>query len=487
MQQPNHRISAPLLCAALAFGLLGSAKGLDEGLIATTVTLPSFIREYGLDSSSLSASQAANRLSTITSMVHLGSLPGAWIAYLCSDRIGPLWTMRQFCTLWIVGVVIVITSAGSQPCLTAGRFIMGVGIGQAGIVAPTYLAEVAPARHRGMFVGIFSVSEYIGLVIGYSAGYGASIHQPKHSSRQWILPQSSQIIVAGLLLLISFGCVDSPRYMCKAQRPEQAIEALCRLRQLPLDNPAITHEIQMMQAELASEQHQQPRTFLAPWKRLFGQPANRARMAFLLAAQLLSQWSGMNAITTYAPKFFSLLGLASTRAKLLSTTFLGVIKLIAALLCAVFFIDRIGRKRSLIVGITIQLLALLYIAIYLTVPESSRSSDTGAAVVAIGCIYTAGIGYAFGWNTVQYLLNAETLPSSVRTLGTSLLMCVHYANRFALTKAVPSMMLDTALRPNGTFWFFAAMALLGALWAGVLLPETACRELEEASGSGVWS
>jgi MFS family permease len=161
-------VSSPLVCATLSFGLLGAAKGLDEGLIATTASLPSFIHEYDLQSSSVGSAEAANRLSMIVSSVHLGSLPGAWIAYLSSDRIGPLWTLRQLCLLWVIGVTIVIRSAGSSATLIAGRFVMGMGIGQASIVGPTYLAEVASARHRGLLVGMFSASEYIGIVLGVS-------------------------------------------------------------------------------------------------------------------------------------------------------------------------------------------------------------------------------------------------------------------------------------------------------------------------------
>ena len=124
---------------------------------------------------------------------------------------------------------------------------------------------------------------------------------------------------------------------------------------------------------------------------------------------------------------------------MLKTAIFGAVKLAAALICAFFFIDQIGRKRSLMAGITLQLLALLYVAIYLTVTSSlgsdAHSEDVHrAAIAAIASIYVTGIGYAFGWNSVQYLINAEMLPSSVRTLGTSILMCIHYANRFALTK-----------------------------------------------------
>lgn len=179
------RFTFRLICAALCFGLCGMSRGtsvppktrdkmlrkgigLDEGLISTTVAQKSFIDEFGLESSSLDASQQANRLSNITSMVHIGSIPGTLIAFLLCERTGMLWSMRQLCTLWLVGVIIVITASGRLGQIYAGRFIMGLGIGQAGVVAPTYLAEIAPRSARGLLVSLFGISEYIGIMVGVS-------------------------------------------------------------------------------------------------------------------------------------------------------------------------------------------------------------------------------------------------------------------------------------------------------------------------------
>lgn len=128
----------------------------------------SFIDEFHLRASYLDASQRANRLSNITSMVHIGSIPGALLAFASCERIGMLWSMRQLCLIWLVGVVIVITADGSIGQIYAGRFIMGLGIGQAGIVAPTYLAEIAPSHARGLLVCLFGMSEYVGIMIGVS-------------------------------------------------------------------------------------------------------------------------------------------------------------------------------------------------------------------------------------------------------------------------------------------------------------------------------
>lgn len=207
----------------------------------------------------------------------------------------------------------------------------------------------------------------------------------------------------------------------------------------------------------------------------------------------------------YAPKFFALLNVTGKSEKLFKTAIFGVVKLVSALISAFFFVDRFGRKRTLLGGIVLQLLALLYIAIFMTAWDAAGKPDSSnalrAAAGSVAALYVTGVGYAFGWNCIQYLINAEILPSEVRTLGTSLLMCVHYANKFALvkvsllhfaiiellltrlidTQALPSMMLDDALQPKGTFWFFFAVASIGLVWGIVWLPETSQKSLEETS------
>ncbi|CAI7606815.1 unnamed protein product [Penicillium discolor] len=461
-------------------------KGLDEGLISTTVAQNSFIDEFDMNASYLNSSQRANRLSNITSMVHIGSIPGALIAFVLCEKIGLLWSMRQLCLLWLAGVVVVITSTGNLGQLYAGRFIMGMGIGQAGVVAPTYLAEIAPAHVRGMLVSIFAMSEYVGIMIGYFSAWGASLHIPSSSAMQWIIPQSIQIIVAGFLFLSSFMCEESPRHLGKNGEWEKAKHALGNLWGLSIENPELVSEIQGIQAQLHTDYGQSlGGSWIKPLKELLMVKENQRRLLFVISAQVLAQWSGANSLTTYAPQLFSLFGIQGQSAKLFVTAVFGAVKLIASLLCGVLLIDHIGRKRSLTSGILVQQVAILYIAIFLTVRSHWSGDESGsmsrAAIAAIISMYVVGIGWAMGWNSIQYIINAEIFPLPVRSTGSSLLMTFHYANRYGISKAVPSMLLENALQPKGTFWFLSVMTFFGLLWTLLLLPETAGQRLEETN------
>lgn len=111
---------------------MGAARGIDEGLIGTTAELEPFRKKFGLADKHKSAHEKAELLSNITSMVQMGSILGALVAFVLTDRIGRLWATRQLCLLWVIGIAIFMASSatGSIGMIYVGRFIAGVGIGQ---------------------------------------------------------------------------------------------------------------------------------------------------------------------------------------------------------------------------------------------------------------------------------------------------------------------------------------------------------------------
>ncbi|KAJ5725539.1 quinate permease [Penicillium malachiteum] len=467
----SQEFTLKLLYGALCFGLSGAARGLDEGLIASTVSEESFIRKFHLDAAGLSATEKANRLSNVTSMVHMGSLPGAILGFLLCEWIGILWTMRELCLIWIVGLIVFLTSHTLDD-VYIGRFFMGLGIGQAGVIAPVYLAEISPPRIRGMM---------------YFAIWGASIHISNSSSTQWIVPQSVQAMWAVFLFILSLFCEESPRFLCKKGTPEKACEVFARLWGLHPMDPAIQTEMRNIRKQLKQEEETTGWYLISSLKELFTQRSNLRRIIFILCLQVLSQWSGPNSKLAYAPELFGLFGISGQDEKLFATAIFGLVKLISALICAVLLIDRLGRKKTLYIGITLQVLALIYDSIFLTVYSNLSSSNKHssstmqAAVGSIVFMYFIGVGWAMGWNSIQYLVTAETFPLRVRLCGASLATCIHFGNRIGTSKATPYLLLNSGLTPAGTFWFFTGVSLLGLIFAIFYLPETSGKGLEETN------
>jgi hypothetical protein len=123
--------------------------------------------------------------------------------------------------------------------------------------------------------------------------------------------------------------------------------------------------------------------------------------------------------------------------------------------------------------VTVQLVCISYIAAVLSVvPELAEGESTPetrrVGISAIVSMYLYGAGYAFGWNSLSYIITSEIFPLQARTVGTAVVMLVHYGSRYGLQKAV-------------TFWFFSGMTLTGICWVWAWLPETGNMQLEKAA------
>ncbi|KAE8354614.1 general substrate transporter [Aspergillus coremiiformis] len=485
---PKEVYNWRLWLAVLSFGLLGAARGVDEGLISGAFNSKDFQRT--IHYKSYSTVEQTNIKANVSAMVQIGSVGGALFAFLVCDRIGRLWATRQLCVLWIIGIAIFMGANGNLGAIYAGRFVAGLGVGQTVVVGPVYLAEIAPASVRGLCTCVFTGFVYLGIVLAYFTNYGCQVNLGDNTHKRWEVPTSLHIIFAGLIFILSFTQYESPRYLIKKGNYEAALKNLSRIRQLPEDHEYVVQEItairQSHDAEMEATMGAGP---LGVIKEAFLVPSNLYRLYLAGMAQLLSQWSGAGSITLYAPDLFALLGITGSNESLLITGIFGIVKLCAAIICALFLVDVIGRRRSLLLGIAFQAISMLYVAAFLTsvpdmgiVPHYKLPADKlGVSRGAIAMIYISGFGWALGWNSMQYLLTAELFPLRIRALATSLAMTLHFVNQYGNSRAVPNMLLGTAhggITPKGTFWFFTAVTIIGGLWVLVTVPETAGRSLE---------
>ncbi|KAF1830439.1 MFS quinate transporter-like protein [Decorospora gaudefroyi] len=483
---PKESLNWRLWFGVFVFGLMGAARGIDEGLIGTTAELVPFQEKFGLHDPSKSAHEQAELLSNITSMVQMGSILGSLIAFFITDRIGRLWATRQLCIIWMGGIIIFLSAAatGSVEQVYAGRFIAGIGIGQTTVVAPTYLAETAPRAIRGLCVCAFAGSVYIGIMLAYFASWGSSIHISSATDAQWLVPNSMHLMFAGIIFTLSWFPPESPRWLIKVGRHEEALENLCLLRKLPAGDPYVTSETMDINDQLNREREAtMGTTWLGPIRELFSSKANLYRIQLSVLSQLLSQWSGANSITIYAPQYFAMMGTTGQNEKLFATAIFGVVKFVSSMFCAFFLIDFIGRKRSLSTGITLQLVSMLYMGIFLLIDNGVANSDVDqtpsqkkAAMGAIVMVYFSGFGWALGWNSIQYLINSEIYPLRLRALGGSIAMTFHFVNQYGNSKAVPLMFF--AMKNGGTMIFFSCVTAIGLLWVWFFLPETSGKSLE---------
>lgn len=425
-------------------------------------------------------------------------------AFFACDYLGRVWATRQLCVVWLIGIAIFMGGgqAGSMGAVYFGRFFAGLGIGETVVVGPVYLSEISPAPIRGLCTCAFTGSVYLGILIAYFANYGAEVNISDSPAR-WVcrmphlplkysltiaqlIPTSVHLMFAVIILVLTLVQVESPRHLIRVGKKQQALETMATLRGMSPTDEYVLTEVSAIQISFDEEKEA---TLGLGWKgmvrEIFTIKRNSYRLFLTNLAQLMACWSGGSAITVYAPDLFTIVGITGEEQALLSTAIFGVVKLVAALICALFLVDTLGRKRSLIIGIVLQTIAMFYVAIFLNIVPIANNEDfepsptqSRASTGAIAMIYISGAGWALGWNTGQYLLSSELFPLRIRAVCSSITMAMHFIGQYAVNKALPSMLLPEALTPEGTFYFFGIVSIIGALWVWFCVPEAAGRSLE---------
>jgi MFS family permease len=292
---------------------------------------------------------------------------------------------------------------------------------------------------------------------------------------------------AVILLFLSLFQLESPRHLIRVGQREEALRTLSKLRGLPPTHPYLQDEILAIDASYHEEKEASRGVgWKGIMKEIFATRSNAYRLFLTNLAQIMACWSGGSSMTVYAPDLFEVVGITGEEQNLFSTVIFGIVKFVAAAICALFLVDMAGRKRSLIYGIVLQAISMFYIAIFLNiVPVANNEhfeatpSQSRASTAAVAFIYISGAGWALGWNSGQYLLSSELFPLRIRAICSSITMAMHFICQYATNRALPNMLLEShGLGPHGTFYFFGIITIIGGFWVWLCVPEAAGRSLE---------
>jgi Sugar (and other) transporter len=276
----------------------------------------------------------------------------------------------------------------------------------------------------------------------------------------------------------------APRYLLSVNKRSQSLTVLSQLRKLPEDHEYVQFEIAGIEAQLEREMEIIAGTSTMDcMKETFLDLPNRRRFILMFLAHTFGQWSGANAITQYSPTIFGYLGIKGEESRFLATGLYAIVKFTFTILCAVFLIDFIGRRRSLMTGVCMQIITLAYVGAYLGATNgrsaasiAANPSATAASKVAIVSIYFHAVAWSIGWFSIPYLVSAEVFPTRIRSFNVSVLMAFHWAFYFGCSRAMPSLLVAT--HRYGAFVFFASICTLSLVFVSFCMPETAGRSLE---------
>ena len=240
----------------------------------------------------------------------------------------------------------------------------------------------------------FNICMLTGQMIGVFVVYGCNIHISSLKLLQYQAPWFVQTFVPAIAITLSFFTVESPRWLAIQNQPQEALETLTKLRAIPPDHPYLKQEYAEIVAQIENETMQYGQLgFLAVMKETFFVRSNLRRVQLTIIAYILAQFSGANSITNYLPTIFGLIGVTGTGAKIYSAGLYSLAKLVCCIAASLVFVDVLGRRKSLLSGITIQTICQAYLSGYLKAYISDKGSvSKGASEAAIAIIYIHALG-----------------------------------------------------------------------------------------------
>jgi sugar porter (SP) family MFS transporter len=378
----------------------------------------------------------------------VGCVIGASLAAFTSDRYGRKKMLLAAAALFTVSSIGTALPRNFAEFLSA-RLAGGFAIGLASTLSPLYIAEIAPARIRGLLVSINQLAIVTGILLSYSVNYSLTGAGP--ANWRWMF--ASAAVPSALFLVALLTVPESPRWLVQHGRREEAESFLARIS----GRAAAQAEIEAIRSAVAEESG----NVLSP--------SFRKPLVVAILIGLFSQFTGINTIIYYG----SLVFLEHVREQTASTALwanvmIGAINFAATLL-GMYLIDRLGRKPLMIGAFAGMAVSLIGVA------EAIRFEAQGWIVLAFVLTYVAC--FAIGIGTGTWVLMSEICPTRIRGRAMSIATLFLWCG--TLTVTLTFLSLVELLTAPGAFLLYAVICVAATLFIWLGVPETKGRSLEE--------
>ncbi len=355
-------------------------------------------------------------------------------------------------TLFWIGLSFLISSIGAALANDVNsfmlfRFLGGLGIGASSVVAPIYISEIAPAKHRGKLVISFQLNIVLGILVAYVSNYFISGMGPDDWRYMLAIVGLPSLLFSILILFTP----ESPTYLILNKNDLVGAKKVLTLVDSEADDTI--KRILDNKKETIKKEHLFTNKYIRP-----------LILAFLFS--FFNQMSGINAVLYYAPRIFEKAHLDKSSA-LLQSAGIGVANLIFTLL-GWYLIDRVGRKILMYIGSFGYIISLSLIAY-------SFYSESFELVPLY--IFSFIAAHAIGQGSVIWVFISEIFPNSVRASGMAWGSLTHWILAALITNFFP--IFTTLLGETSIFSFFAIMMLAQLAYVKFLMPETKGQTLEE--------
>jgi MFS transporter, SP family, sugar:H+ symporter len=445
--------------------------------VAAGAALGGFL--FGFDTSTMNAAingirptleLSSGEVGFIAAISLVGAATGAWFAGPVSAKFGRNRVMFIAGSLITIGAIAVALT-GNVVLLGLFRLIVGLGIGSASAVVPSYISEISPRDVRGRLGSLWQFAIVIGQFLGLLAGYGLTLWAGSEAAplffgaAAWRWMFGVVAVLAACYVLISGLLPKSPLDLLRQGNEEEARALLTKL-----GGESAEERIASIRQTLGEQSK------VATVKDLRGSKYGLKAIVWtgiLLAA--FQQLVGINVVKTYSNALWRLLGF-STNASFAISIFTVVLSIVSTII-AIVIVDKIARRTMLLAGAGFMALALSVLAISFC-SATGRGDDINlsrtAGISALVAINVFAVAFGVTWGPVMWVMLGELFDSNLRTTAVAACTAVNWLTNWLVTRTFPILAGFGLGIAYGLYAVFAALAFFFALKA---LPETKGRAL----------
>ncbi len=458
VQEEYDTTRAALLAGVAALG--GFLFGFDTAVINGTVTAITKQFDMGPLLSGFVVSSAL-----------LGCVAGAYLAGRLADRMGRIKVMVLAATLFTISALGSGLSFGPVD-LIVWRIVGGLGVGAASVIAPAYIAEIAPAAIRGRLGSLQQLAIVTGIFVAllsdaFLAGAaGGAIKELWFSLEAWRWMFMAEVVPAVAYGVLALRIPESPRYLVATGRHDEARDVLGGVLKTGVDNRMSEIRRTVIQDRRSS------------FSDLRGPALGLLPIVWIgILLSVFQQFVGINVIFYYSSSLWQQVGFSESDS--LTITVITSITNIAVTLVAIATIDQFGRRRLLLVGsagMALSLGTLAYVFGTARVVDGEPSLGDTPGLIALIAANLFVVFFGVSWGPAVWVLLGEIFNNRIRASALGLAAAAQWLANFAISTTFPSM---AALGLGFAYGFYTTFAVLSFLFVLKFVRETKGRQLED--------
>ena len=443
-----------LCCTVAAFG--GLLMGYDSSIISGAIEP---LSEYF----QLTPAETGWAVSNIL----LGSLVGCFIAPRLSDKLGRKKSLAITALLFTVSVI-GTAIAHNFTVFVLFRIIGGLAIGLASVISPIYLAELSPSKFRGRTTALYAVccvgGQSVVLLTNYFITKSTLPEVMINMGWRYIL--ATALVPCALFIFFIAFIPESPRWNVLKGKYDEALDTLTKISNRE-HAESVFNEIKHSFSDKTAHQHK---------SRLRLDKTTIPLLVIGIGLAVGNQISGINVIQYFGPTLLKNVA-GSTDSALLQTFWLSICQFIGVL-AGMMVIDKIGRRKLLLLGAITSCICLAYsfIAFYYHLP----------GMLAVVGLFAYMIFFGMTWGQIVWTVLGDIFPTEIRSICVGISICAMSLANFVISSTFPIMnsspMLLDLFHGGFPLLLFAIFSLGMYFFTFRYLPETAGVSLEKIHG-----